>query len=569
MKRRTLWVIGISLTVVAAMAFIVTGCGGGKTPSSAKSGSTIGSGRTGEIVLTVDWGKSRVIPPSAVRVDVTITGDGLVNPIRDSIPRPQNQTVVTKVYPNLPVGFKRVTAEAKDNNNQTVAAGSGTTTLSEGQRTNLEIVMSEITARTVLVRTFRGKRQAPPDFIAFQDGDGPWQRIEPTITPQYALTVHAPDGRYGLAIVFVRPPEPDGTTEVEVNIIHATVNELSQINWVSEEAPPATTVTVSGTVSGLGSGEAALIAIGGAQFSVYPPYNTYSLQIPPGTYDLVAIKGSTQVWPPAANKMLIQRNVSVSGDTTINIDFNSPDAFDPENRNAVINGVLSGELAGGGVEFRSHNGTEIETGRNFEVPPPTIQFPFAGIPTAKQFGNDIHHLYAIAMSNGSRGIECYFKAPIDLSVTLPSPFGNASVRVAATTPYTRFTASWDAYSGAQAYFAQFGGRQMARRRLVSNPQLSRPKKQSRQAIQASSPFWFVGLSAGWLGGQTSYTLPDLSGLSGWNNSWGFPAGGQVPWEVGAVATNRTIQDFVNAELTPVDGLEVRIASKSGTVTISP
>lgn len=76
MKRRTLWVIGISLTVVAAMAFIVTGCGGGKTPSSAKSGSTIGSGRTGEIVLTIDWGKSRVIPPSTVRVDVTILVSG-------------------------------------------------------------------------------------------------------------------------------------------------------------------------------------------------------------------------------------------------------------------------------------------------------------------------------------------------------------------------------------------------------------------------------------------------------------------------------------------------------------
>ncbi|MFA4028694.1 MAG: hypothetical protein GDYSWBUE_000758, partial [Candidatus Fervidibacterota bacterium] len=109
MKRRTIWMIGISLTVMAAMAFIIAGCGGSKAPS-AKSGSNIGSNRTGEIVLTIDWGKSRVIPPSAVRVDVTITGDGLVNPIRDSIPRPQNQTVVTKVYPNLPVGFKRVTA---------------------------------------------------------------------------------------------------------------------------------------------------------------------------------------------------------------------------------------------------------------------------------------------------------------------------------------------------------------------------------------------------------------------------------------------------------------------------
>ncbi len=564
MKRRTLWVIGISLTVVAAMAFIIAGCGGSKAPS-AKSSSNIGSNRTGEIVLTIDWSKSRVIPPSAVKVDVTITGDGLVNPIRDSIPRPQNQTVVTKVYPNLPVGFKRVTAEAKDNNNQTVAAGSGTATLAEGQRTNLEIVMSGITTGTVVVRTYRGRQQAPPDFIAFQDGDGPWQRIETTIAPQYTLTIRAPNGRYGLAVVFVRPSGPDGMTEVEVNIIHATVNELSQINLVSEEAPSANTVTVSGTIGGL-EGAGAVVYMGNSYASVFPPSNTYSLQVPPGTYDLIALR-----FPggPTPNKGLIQHDVVISGNTTINIDFNSSEAFVPETHNAVINGVSSGELAGGEVSFISHNGTRAWTGGGFEVPPPTIQFPFAAVPTAKQFGNDIHNLSATAETGTTtRLIERYFKAPTNLSVTLPSPFGNASVRVAATTPYTRFTASWDAYSGAQAYFAQFGegGGIDLRQRLVSNPQLSRPKKRSRQAIQAFSRSWFVGLSAGWLGGQTSYTLPDLSGLSGWNNSWGIPAGSQVPWEVGAVVTNRTIQDFLNAELTPVDGLEARIAGKRGTVT---
>jgi hypothetical protein len=373
------------------------------------------------------------------------------------------------------------------------------------------------------VKTFRGNQQSPPNFIAFQDGSGAWQI--PQGSGQYTLTINDPQGKYGLVIV-------DLTPEPEVNIIHATVSELSEINFVLE-APPANLVTVSGTVSGLGANERALIAMGG--FDASPPSNTYSLQVPPGTYDLIATKVTSGM---QVNKVFIQRNISVSGNTTINIDFNSPNAFDPEAHNAVIGGV-SGETVVGGVEFRSHNGTLISTG----VVSGVLQFPFAGIPSSKQFGNDIHQFFAEASTTtSSRRIERYFKAPIDLSVTLPAPFDNATVTVATTTPYTRLTASWDAYSGAQAYFAYFGRGQVE---------------------------WFVGLSAGWLGGQRTYTLPDLSGVSGWNNNWGLPTSGTIYWEVVAVTTNRTIQDFVNADRTPVDGLEVRRAAKRGTVNVTP
>jgi hypothetical protein len=373
------------------------------------------------------------------------------------------------------------------------------------------------------VKTFRGNQQSPPDFIAFQDGSGAWQI--PQGSGQYTLTINDPQGKYGLVIVDLIP-------EPEVNIIHATVSELSEINFVLE-APPASLVTVSGTVSGLGVNERALIAMGG--FNTFSPSNTYSLQVPPGTYDLIATKVTSGM---QVNKVFIQRNISVSGNTTINIDFNSPNAFDPEAHNAVIGGV-SGETVVGGVEFRSHNGTLISTG----VVSGVLQFPFAGIPSSKQFGNDIHQFFAEASTpTSSRRIERYFKAPIDLSVTLPAPFDNATVTVATTTPYTRLTASWDAYSGAQAYFAYFGRGQVE---------------------------WFVGLSAGWLGGQRTYTLPDLSGVSGWNNNWGLPTSGTIYWEVVAVTTNRTIQDFVNADRTPVDGLEVRRAAKRGTVNVTP
>jgi len=397
-------------------------------------------------------------------------------------------------------------------------------------------------AKTVLVRTYRRTQIASPNFIAFQDGNGQWQ-IAQGSGGQYTFTINDPNGRYGLAIVFVTH-WPDGVTEVEVNILHATVSELSEINLVTEEFPAANLVTVSGTVSGLGIGEGAIIAMDMDDDEPSFSRNTYSLDVPPGTYDLVAVKGSlAQVGPIAVNKMLIQRNVIVPGNTTINVDFNDPNAFVPETRNAVIGGVLSGEYVNGFVRFLSHNKTEITVGERFGG----SSFSFTPVPTNKQLENDIHYLNAIATTDTTiRLIERYFKAPMDISATLPSPFGNASVTVGVPPPpYTRFTASWDAYSGAQAYFARF------------------------ISVTGRAVSWFVGLSAGWLGGQTSYTLPDLSGLSGWDNNWGFPSSGLVDWEVGAVKTNRPIQDYVNAKFVPTDGLEVSIAGKRGRSTITP
>ncbi len=488
-----------------------------------------------------------------MKVDVTITGDGLVNPVRDSIPRPQNQTVVSKVY-TLPVGFKRVTAEAKDNNNQTVASGTGTTTLSEGQRSNLEIVMSEITVRTVLVRTFRNNQPTPADFVAFQDGDRPWQVAQGT-GGQYTLNVTDNAGRYGVAIVCV-----NNTTDVNVTIYHATTDELSEINHECEAPPPQNLVTVSGTVSGLGGNEVANISLDGGFGFAYSGV-PYSLQVPPGTYDLIATKGTFAQEGLSINKVFIRCDVAVTSDTTINIDFNSPDAFDPETRNAVINGVASGEEFGGRVTFLSNRETSALMGMTTGT---ANTFQFAGIPTNRQVGNDIYHLSATSLSStDSRYINRFFKAPADLSIVLPPHFGNATVTVAATTPYTRFTASWSVYPDAQAYVLDFGG--ATGRRTLLRP-AAVPSRRSRQEVSERN--WFVGLSVGWLGGQSGYTLPDFSGLSGWNNAWGFQAGsGEVSWEVGAIASNRTLADIVAAfeQERPVDGLETRQAGKFGTI----
>jgi len=506
-----------SLTAVAAVCLV--GCGGGK----ANTGSLVKNGAMGSLILTIDWGKSRLIPPETVKVDVTISGDGLTNPLRDSISRPQNQTTVTKVY-TLPVGFKRVTVEAKDSNNRTVASGQGTTVLVENQRADLEIVLQEVTGpATVLVRTLLNNQPTKPLFIAYQDGDGNWQ--VPQGNGEYTLTINDPQGRYGVAIV---------RREGDVTIVHARQSELPEINFALDETE-GTRVTVSGQVSGLGTNELAVVSIGSSSGFAYSIFPNYQVAVEPGTYDLVAVKGTgSTVTVLTVNKVLIRRNINISGNTTINIDFSSGEAFDPENRLGSVGGLLPSESLSVLLQFLTQNRTTAWLfarggDANFQLP---------CIPANRQQPDELHQLLVTANDEGAqsyRSILMLFKAPTDISVSLPSPLGDVQISANITSPYVRFTTSWQPYAGAMAYNGNF---------------------------QEGLKEWSFYLTAEWLGEQTSYTLPDFSGLSGWNNDWGISSTG-AKWNFAAIASNRTVREIADFLLKgqALDGLEVRIAGK--------
>jgi hypothetical protein len=57
--------------------------------------------------------------------------------------------------------------------------------------------------------------------------------------------------------------------------------------------------------------------------------------------------------------------------------------------------------------------------------------------------------------------------------------------------------------------------------------------------------WDVHLSKGWLGttGTPSYTFPNFSGLSGWNDAWGLPFGQDLFWQLGSRQTTHVDPGF--------------------------
>ncbi|GIV16090.1 MAG: hypothetical protein KatS3mg022_1525 [Armatimonadota bacterium] len=535
MNRQRLLLLAGGLIIVAGLLAVVTSCGGDND-----AGIT-GSRDAGDLVIAVNWGNSRFIPPDAVRIDVAVSGEGLREPVTATIQRPESQTVIR----NLPVGFKQVFGEAKNSQGQTVARGSGNTRIDEGQRASVDIVMAEVTpgGGTVLVHTTRGGVPTNADFVAFQDGNGAWQVAQGT-GGQYALNITDNDGRYGVAIVCVNG------TEVSVSILHATRAELGEIHHECSQPLSQSLVTVSGAIGGLGMGGGATVFLGTGMGFGYPLINTYSLQTVPGTYDLIALRYAN-LETSTVDKVLIRRNVSATTDTTQDIDFNSAEAFAPEMHTVTVLGATG--RAVGSVVFRSNGKTVAGLGWRTD----TDTYP--GIPTSKLVGNDFHLLSVT--DYGSQGVLRtvlrHFKVPADITVSLPDAFVSPEVTTVATAPYARFAASWSAYPDAQAYSLSYH---------TPTAPMGRSSKRSRQ--QSGSISWFVALSANWLGANSSYTLPDFSALSGWNNTWGLPAGQVIEWSVLAVSSNRNIPDIVAGLLQqqPVDGLEIRQSGKVGNIT---
>lgn len=90
MSKRAVQFFGHVMLMVILTA-VFSGCGSHQQPAR-----DLRPGRIAEVILTVEWQKTRVIPPETTKVDVTIVGDGLADPVHDSIPRPEGQNSVTK-----------------------------------------------------------------------------------------------------------------------------------------------------------------------------------------------------------------------------------------------------------------------------------------------------------------------------------------------------------------------------------------------------------------------------------------------------------------------------------------
>jgi hypothetical protein len=329
-------------------------------------------------------------------------------------------------------------------------------------------------------------------WVAAQDGSGAWQALSGT-----SFAVAASTGKYGVA--WVCPAS--GTNPVSVRVLQSTVSESTSVTAFCPSASTSsggssgsTTYTVSGTLSGVPSGDYVTLLLSngngingtGSAFG-----GSYTFNAAPGTYWLLAYEVDGSGNP--GNLVLIH-DISVTGNVNVNIDMSSGQTFSKGTESLV--GAANYSLTGMDLEF----GVPGEGTTSFPFFPPGTYpvLPAAQLQSGDRYGfsgyantSVTHQQVFVDTSTPGSGISLQLPAIVPVDVDLQVSGGTG-------------TADWGSLSfgtgGATTYVAAL-----------------KP---------ISGAAWYAFVTPGWLKkawttSSTTYTLPDLTATSGWDSAWDF------------------------------------------------
>lgn len=325
-------------------------------------------------------------------------------------------------------------------------------------------------------------------WVAFQDGaSGNWTTLAPNSGFSGTVPSNAPDGRYSLA--FVCPGQ-----KPTVQVVHATRQELPQLNFTCSAQAPAT-VAVSGTISGLNGGEA-LISIGETSTT---SSGAYTLQVTPGTYDVIAVRfaGNTP------NRVWLQRNRQFSNSTTYPIDFVQADGtvvrvFDVNDGALTVSGLDTQANETATVQVLLQSGSRssvvgLGSALNNLTPIAYPLFPTGVLSPAELFQVRVD-------TSEQRGVvQVISTLPNSLTISLPPVYGTPTLSVT-NAGAIQFSAQDFSYSETPVVGYQL----------------------STQANSGARYEYLI--TRGWLGSTNAYTTPVLETVSGWDAAWSLQRG---------------------------------------------
>lgn len=371
-----------------------------------------------------------------------------------------------------------------------------------------------------------------PAFVAYQDGSGPWTRV--TLAANNTASFSLPSGRGGVASVVA-----NGFLGSNLDVQYGTVQELNADGSDECGVTLQGGRTLTGTVSGRGPEDIVSVVAGGAVAGFFFGQSFTLNNVAPGPFDLLATRFSVADGP---GKAIIRRDLNPANNSVLApLDFNGPEAFDPVARTVTVGNGLGEELVsfalyllrggtGGGLYYFDPN-ESTETTRTW-----------FGIPNNRRAAGDLH-LLAVSAPRGpqssSRTVTRVFREATNQSLTLPARLIGPTV--------TSLGAS--------------GG--SSRTRAVYTPQAdygsrwSTSYQQAGQAITVSTTAAYNGA------GTVTLDVPDLSGVSGWNSSWGLRGGVQVEWRFEAFGWDAS---FNPASTGLVEGAVIRVATREGMIT---
>ena len=375
---------------------------------------------------------------------------------------------------------------------------------------------------------------ATPVWFAFQNQNDRWTRVTANGEGTFAFT--AADR---LSIAYVTQSGSDYTTE----ILNTANTELEKVSGVACTEKSGTK-QLNGTLAGLGGSQVALVSMFVSSAYLTAQQSSYSLtQLASRPLDLIATRGTIAGANQDFDRIIIRRNLNLVNNATIPVvDFNSIEAAVPTTVASTVSGKASNESGFLALNFFSQLRTThflqyVDAIQNGSVSIETV-------PAQVLSEGDYHDLFVIATdgAGGARGVENFFKTPANQTLSIASVLAPPTVTSVATTPSLRL-----------------------RTTVARQPQYNSAVRAvyDKQNSQFSSTEVAVTTTQGFADvGTWDLTIPDLSGVAGWQNAWGLVSGGgTVSWSVTAYGGRPELLFGAG----PILPESVQFASRSSTI----
>jgi hypothetical protein len=306
-----------------------------------------------------------------------------------------------------------------------------------------------------------------PVYAAFQDGNGPWQRITGTSTPEGTrFSIALTQSRGGVLFVYqdegsiraapgasgyvdqlrTRHPGPTAPRERSVragryrtDVLFGTRSELAE-DATTNCQYTGTTGSASAIVMGVPPGSYGWVGIGGVVEifdGAVAPNPLEFTEVPRRLVDVVAARAMPGVAP---DKVLRIRNLDAEngGAFPVTIDFNGTAAIAPATALATITGS-GGDLLEVYTDLVLSNG---ETGLWSDLAPsPSTARPWAGLPRSAMDASEFQSIIVFASPEDSPDFRLFLRYVGEITnqtVPIGSPMPAPSISPAEAEDYPRF-----------------------------------------------------------------------------------------------------------------------------------
>ncbi len=349
-------------------------------------------------------------------------------------------------------------------------------------------------------------------WVAAQDGDGVWTRIEPAGST-YDFSFRS--GRGGIAKV--RNLRWDGQNHLD--IFYGTVAELRQAATWPDVSYCSPTLGMTGTVvvDTLGSTQVQL-HLGTSYSSVGLFTDSFTIFGDPGTWDFVARQVS--VSGNAVTRMIVRRNVEVvSGGTLATLDFGSSEAFSMDSSTATVAGLNGDQVLAKSTFFGSKGAAVVPLPARI-APDGATPARYEALPASQFAAGDFQLVEAVgyAVGRGARQAGVYTRSPSPRALTLGPRLNAPTATIIDSQPNLRMQAQVGSQSQyARAMMAHF----------EQGPGVT-PLSPRNVEVTATAAY-FGAIPSSW-----TITIPDLSTAAGWDPTWGLSSNALVTWSVKGV-----------------------------------